>query len=670
MNQARLAVFPGSLEYRFATPGRVEPSAPVPIAQILAQARAMDAERCQRLVIAGESPVKHPDFVALATECRRLGFKRIAMETDAAPLARRGMVTVLGRLGITQLLVVMGGLSEASHDAVLQEPGTLPAALEGLQRVIAPAGSGGPDVYLVAPVLRGNVDDLDPLLDWALGLPGRLQGFLLALPEIARVPAEYRHLLLPYAAQAQIAARLFRKCQGHNVEYGFTTKRGIIPCAAAGALDHFGTVFHDRFQYLQHTPSQQDEEFARIDACATCSLSTSCDGIERAYVDQFGSADLAPVPLDVAMSWKLRRINTLERFEYRNISPFQNDSPVNPRGLIRVNGHCNMSCGFCFVDRTVPDVDVAQLQEETRRMARGGTRHLVLSGGEPTLHPQLADLIRFAKALGAFDVIEMQTNGVKCAEIDYARELVAAGLNKVTVSLHSTDPDRSDTITRLPKAFGKTLQAIHNFRQLGILTQIAHVISKANYAELPDTVRYLRREFPADGGHLSLCLAIAQEISDLVFEWVTPTFSEIKPFVSNALDFCLETGIGFGGMIGQGGYPPCMLDGDMRYYGSVLDKVFKSADASEQFYKAERCRECSFDPYCLGPRRSYVEHYGDAEVKPFRAEIAPTGRRDRATGAEYSAEAAQGALAESRARQPAATAPVAPQDARAHTLPH
>ncbi len=42
-------------------------------------------------------------------------------------------------------------------------------------------------------------------------------------------------------------------------------------------------------------------------------------------------------------------------------------------------------------------------------MARGGTRHLVLSGGEPTLHPQLADLIRFAASLGTFDTIEMQT---------------------------------------------------------------------------------------------------------------------------------------------------------------------------------------------------------------------------------------------------------------------
>jgi sulfatase maturation enzyme AslB (radical SAM superfamily) len=520
---------------------------------------------------------------------------------------------------------------------------------------VAHAGAGGPRVYLVVPMLRSNVDDLEPLLAWAIALPGALQGVLLSLPEIARVPPQYRHLLLPYATQAQVAARLFRYCQGRNVEYGFTSKRGILPCAGAGALERFATVFYDRIQYLQHAaPSVETDEFARVDACGTCSLIDSCAGVERAYLEQFGSAELQPVPLEVSMDWKLRRINKLEQFEYRNVSPFSNESPVNPRGLIRVNGHCNMSCAFCFVDRTVPDVAIDELQQEVRKMAHEGTRHLVLSGGEPTLHPQLADLIGFARRLGAFDVIEMQSNGVKCADLAYAQTLVDAGLNKVTVSLHSVDAEHSDRITRLPNAFGKTVQAMHHFRALGVLTQIAHVITKANYQELPQTMRFLRREFPAEGGHLSICLAIAQGISDLVFQWVIPTFTEIKPFVSDALDFCLDTGVGFGGMIGQGGYPPCMLDGELRYYADVIDKVFKSEDAAQQFYKPEKCRECSFDPYCLGPRRSYVEHYGDAEIKPFRADL--TGMpRSGATAAQYSAETALGAVADSEAQRQRAT---------------
>jgi MoaA/NifB/PqqE/SkfB family radical SAM enzyme len=647
VKEAKLTVFPDSLEYRFAAPGWQGGSRPAPIEPLLARARGIDAERCQRLVLSGGSPVKHPHFVELVSECGRLGFRRLALETDGAPLARRGMATLLDRLGFKELFIVVGGLRESVHDAVLRDPGSLEPALEGLARAVKHAASGGPRVYLVAPLLATNVDDLEPLVDWAIGLGG-LQGFLLSLPEIARVAPEHRDALLPYSTQARVAARLFRKCQGRNVEYGFTSKRGILPCATGDTLEHFATVFFDRSQFFRHTPAADlGEEFVRVGACADCSLAHSCNGVEKAYLERFGAAELAPVPLETSMDWKLRRINRLEDFEYRNVSPFKNDSPVNPRGLIRINGHCNMSCAFCFVDRTAPDFAVDQLEREIEEMARGGTRHLVLSGGEPTLHPQLPELIRHARSLGVFDVIEMQSNGVKCADLEYARQLVDAGLGKVTFSLHSVDPEHSDKITRLPRAFGKTIQAIHNFRRLGVLTQIAHVLTKSNYAELPDTMRYLRREFPAEGGHLSVCLAIAQGISDLVFQWVIPTFTEIKPYVAEALDFCLDTGVGFGGMIGQGGYPPCMLDGDLRYYEGVLDKVFKSDDASDQFYKPEKCRECSFDPYCLGPRRSYVEHYGDAEIKPFRAEIRRAPRRDGVPAASYSAEAASRAVAES-----------------------
>ncbi len=651
MKEARLTIFPDPLEYRFAASPAAHTSRPAPLDEVLALARRLDVERCQRLVIGGGSPLKHPEFVDLAVSLKRIGFKRLALETDAAPLARRGAAQLLKRLGFEELFVVMGGLHESVHAAVMQDASDVRTALEGLARA-AKAGAEGPRVYMVLPLLRSNVDDLDGLVDWAIGLGG-IRGVLLSLPEIDRVPAEQRHHLLPYSTQAAVAARLFRNCQGHNVEYGFTSKRGILPCAAGDALERFATVFYDRSEFFKHAHQNGDgEEFRRVDACADCSLLHSCKGVEASYLELFGADEMTPVPLETSMNWKLRRINRLEDFEYRNISPFQNESPVNPRGLIRINGHCNMSCSFCFVDRTAPDFEFEQLSGEIDAMAKNGTKHLVLSGGEPTLHPRLADLIRHAKSLRVFDVIEMQSNGVKCADLPYARELVEAGLQKVTFSLHSVNAEHSDEITRLPNAFGKTMQAIHNFRELGVLTQIAHVLTKVNYKELPDTVRFLRNEFPAEGGHLSICLAIAQGISDLVFQWVIPTFSEIKPYVSDALDFCLDNEVGFGGMIGQGGYPPCMLGGDIRYYEGVLDKVFKSDDSSSQFYKPEKCKECSFDPYCLGPRRSYVEHYGEDEIVPFRADIPAPGRRTAAGAADASSEAAMQTVSRSAPRPP------------------
>jgi hypothetical protein len=100
---------------------------------------------------------------------------------------------------------------------------------------------------------------------------------------------------------------------------------------------------------------------------------------------------------------------------------------------------------------------------------------------------------------------------------------------------------------------------------------------------------------------------------------------DVKPYFKQALDYCLENGIGFGGMLGQGGYPPCMLDGDMKYYNMNLRQIYTDEGSSSAFYKADRCRECSFDKYCLGVRKDYVEFYGDHEIKPFQAEIRVPG---------------------------------------------
>ncbi|MCA9592276.1 MAG: hypothetical protein KC776_03170, partial [Myxococcales bacterium] len=35
---------------------------------------------------------------------------------------------------------------------------------------------------------------------------------------------------------------------------------------------------------------------------------------------------------------------------------------------------------------------------------------------------------------------------------------------------------------------------------------------------------------------------------------------------------------------------------------------------------------CSFEPYCVGVRRSYVETHGDAELRPFRADVSELSR--------------------------------------------
>ncbi len=609
MRDGTLTFHDDRIGLRFAVPSSSEPATR---AALLAELDRYDPEETVRITFSGGSPLEHPEFDNLVQECRRRDFERLALTTDGAPLAEDGVLDRLQADGFEHVQIVCGGIREPVYDRMIRKAGTFKRAMQGIHNALR----SDLRAYVVVPVARANRRDIEPLLDWLLAQPAPPTGFLLDVPEAGRIHSGLYPLLLPHRQIAQIAERVFTTAHNNRVEYGFVSKRSLSACAGSGVLDRFGTVFHDRVTFFR----TRDEKVERIAACDDCSLENSCAGIEPAHLAAFGTQDLRPVPLDVSMAWKLRTLNRLDHVDFKNVSPFKTDSARQQRTLLRINGHCNMSCAFCFVDRTVADFDAEQLEGDIHEFRKSGGEHLVLSGGEPTLHPDLARLIAHGKKLG-FRTIEIQTNGVKTADPEYAKSLVDAGLNKVTVSLHSVDAEHSDKITRLPKAFGKSIQSIHNFRPLGVVTQIAHVITKSNYQELPKTFRFFSETFPEKGGHLSVCVAIAQGISDLVYTWVVPSFTEIKPFVKEALDHAQAHGIGFGGMIGQGGYPPCMLDGELKYYEGVYDRVYLSDDFDDQFYKAERCAECSFTSRCIGVRKAYVEAYGDEELRPFQADV-------------------------------------------------
>ena len=55
---------------------------------------------------------------------------------------------------------------------------------------------------------------------------------------------------------------------------------------------------------------------------------------------------------------------------------------------------CNLSCAYCNeYDSASKPVPIAMLRERVDQLARLGTTVVTISGGEPTLHPELDELI-------------------------------------------------------------------------------------------------------------------------------------------------------------------------------------------------------------------------------------------------------------------------------------
>jgi cyclic pyranopterin phosphate synthase len=102
---------------------------------------------------------------------------------------------------------------------------------------------------------------------------------------------------------------------------------------------------------------------------------------------------------------------------------------------ISVMDRCNFRCPYCMPQHTFHDgyrfltsgerLDFAEIVRLTRLAARLGVRKLRLTGGEPLLRPNLADLIGDLSAIPGIEDIALTTNGVLLAK--HATELKAAG---------------------------------------------------------------------------------------------------------------------------------------------------------------------------------------------------------------------------------------------------
>ena len=85
-------------------------------------------------------------------------------------------------------------------------------------------------------------------------------------------------------------------------------------------------------------------------------------------------------------------------------------------------------------------------REVVRQLAPLGLRRVRITGGEPTIRPQLATLVRMLRDVPAVEDIALSTNGVRLPEL--ARELADAGLDRVNMSSDSLRPDRIAAIAR------------------------------------------------------------------------------------------------------------------------------------------------------------------------------------------------------------------------------
>lgn len=119
---------------------------------------------------------------------------------------------------------------------------------------------------------------------------------------------------------------------------------------------------------------------------------------------------------------------------------------------ISVTDRCNFRCVYCMPAEGLawlPKQEILSYEEITavvRQLAPLGLKRLRITGGEPTIRPDVAQLVAMLRAVPGIEDIALSTNGAKLPTM--AAELKAAGLDRVNISADSLRQDRIVAIAR------------------------------------------------------------------------------------------------------------------------------------------------------------------------------------------------------------------------------
>lgn len=555
-------------------------------------ARIDAAGGAAEIVLTGGEPTLRPDLPRLVAAARATG-ARVILETNGARLAPE-RAQALAHAGLAVARVHVPGV--ASHAAITGDADGW-AGLVTAARVLHEAGVR---IEAVVPIVAATLAEL-------ADVAARIKDAMPWIAELrARVPTDApdpTSLATPSDAIAGLE-RLAEGARGADVAFQLEPATFVPPCLLTRPLRH-------AHAYTLSPGGAHREGFVHVAACESCIVRDRCPGAPQAW---HGWATTHVHPLhDDALRRRLSIVHSVESQIDRELVTDEtwrgSDGRTAPVRIVRIGFRCNQECRFCFVSTHLPAPPREAVTRAIVDIARRGGV-LVLSGGEPTLDPALAQWIALGKANGAREV-ELQTNATRLDDTRVG-ELVVAGLDTAFVSLHGATAETSDAITGAPGTFVRTLAGIDALVRAGVTTRINFVVCALNHRELPELVELVARRWPTATVNVSF-VAASTDLVPRTPELV-PRYADVMPSIADALARATAHGIEVGGFDSMCGIPLCLVPRTLApFFG--LAELAADADAGE-FVKPDACRECALQRRCFGLRRGYAELYGSDELRP------------------------------------------------------
>ena len=235
-------------------------------------------------------------------------------------------------------------------------------------------------------------------------------------------------------------------------------------------------------------------------------------------------------------------------------------------------------------------------------MRANPAEHYWISGAEPTLRPDLPDLIRRLSAIGP---IGLDTDGLALGTPAIASVLRDAGLERIRIGLHSSQSDAHDWLVGLSGAAKRARRAIRVCVAAGLEVHAQIVLSRPTTEHLPETIALLFR-LGVQGVHLRrpiLGPALHTRAIGL-----SPRLGLLEPWLEGAVEEAASRPLTIYDI------PPCVAPRLHRSLFRVEPWLLPEGLNHPVADPAPGCTACPQDATCPGAPGDYLVHFGRTEI--------------------------------------------------------
>jgi pyruvate-formate lyase-activating enzyme len=315
---------------------------------------------------------------------------------------------------------------------------------------------------------------------------------------------------------------------------------------------------------------------------------------------------------------------TVERF----VGP--SGEPAFSELLVRLTSRCNQRCPFCSAPPPHAEPDLGAVVAWLETALAGAPRPIVtLTGGEPTLWPGLAELVREFLSRPEILQVKVQTNAVAFDDPRALDGWPASDRLMFFVSLHGANDNVYDLCTGTTGQLARAVAGIRNLLKTDGPVLLNLVVNRHNVDHLEEWVHAVADLFRGPRMprlHFSTATCPDHRVTapDCLVR-----YTDLAPKLQAAASLAVDLGLDCESLLSSShaSIPACLLDPAHRVRPGAAEgrdqilPVHSEAEvgvegAGKPWVKARCCERCSQTRWCLGLPRAYVQRFGLGELLP------------------------------------------------------